>query len=92
MAPSYETPFDDLEPLAVLAAEEIARRLGITARSVRGAIARGELKASKACGLRVLAADAAAWWRAKAVVRVEPELAKRSRLTRSIAMQYSFAM
>jgi hypothetical protein len=29
---------------------------------LRRAIARGELKASRACGLRVLASDAAAWW------------------------------
>jgi hypothetical protein len=59
MAPSYETPFDDLEPFTVLHPEEVGRRLGVTARSVLRAIARGELKASRACGLRVLAADAA---------------------------------
>ncbi|HMJ34357.1 MAG TPA: hypothetical protein VK501_10605 [Baekduia sp.] len=74
MAPAYATPFDDLEPFTVLRPEEIGRRLGVTARSVRRAIARGELKASRACGLLlVLAADAAEWWTAKAVVRVEPE-------------------
>jgi excisionase family DNA binding protein len=77
MAPAYETPFDDLEPCSVLRAEEIARRLGVSARSIRRAIARGELKASRACGLRVLAADAAAWWTARVVVRVEPERSER---------------
>jgi hypothetical protein len=40
MAPSYGTPFDDLEPFAVLVPDEVARRLGVTARSVRRAIAR----------------------------------------------------
>jgi hypothetical protein len=34
MAPSYETPFDDLEPFTVPRPEEIGRRLGVTARSV----------------------------------------------------------
>jgi len=79
MAPSCETPFDDLEPFAVLRAEEVAARLGVTGRSVRRAIARGELKASRACGLRVLAADAAAWWTAGLVMRSE------SRLSRSLS-------
>jgi hypothetical protein len=73
MARACETPFDDLDPFAVLRPEEIAGHLGVTGRSVRRAIARGELKASRACGLRVLAADAAAWWKDNVVVRVEPD-------------------
>jgi hypothetical protein len=68
VAPSYETPFDDHEPFTVLRPEEIGRRLGVTARSARRAIGRGELKASRACGLRVLGEDAAGWWTAKVVV------------------------
>jgi hypothetical protein len=61
------TPFDDLDGFAVLRAQDVADRLGVGARSVRRAIARGELAASRACGLRILAADAAAWWRASSV-------------------------
>jgi len=49
------TPFDDLEPFAVLTAQAIAERLGVDPRSVRRAIARGELVASRTCGIRVLA-------------------------------------
>jgi len=56
------TPFDDLDAAAVLTAKEIADRLRVDPRSVRRAIARGDLVASRACGLRVLASDAAAWW------------------------------
>jgi len=37
----------------------------IDPRSVRRAAARGELRAGRACGLRILAADAANWWRAR---------------------------
>jgi hypothetical protein len=61
------TPFDDLDDSAVLTPKDIADRLRIDARSVRRAIARGELVASRTCGLRVLAADAAAWWRGQVV-------------------------
>jgi hypothetical protein len=61
------TPFDDLEPHDVLCAKDIADRLHVDPRSVRRAIARGELRASRACGLRVLACDAAEWWRSRAV-------------------------
>jgi len=61
------TPFDDLEPFAVLTAQAIAERLGVDPRSVRRAIARGELVASRTCGIRVLACDAAAWWQARTV-------------------------
>jgi hypothetical protein len=61
------TPFDDLEPFAVLTAQGIAARLGVDPRSVRRAIARGELPASRTCGIRVLACDAAAWWQARTV-------------------------
>src|SRR4051812_44166386 len=73
MARACETPFDDLEPFTVLRPDEIAGRLGVKGRSVRRAIARGELKASRACGLRVLTADAAAWWTENVVVPGEPE-------------------
>src|SRR4051794_11734084 len=65
------TPFDDLEAHAVLRPKEIAERPHVDARSVRRAIARGDLPASRACGLRVLAEDAAAWWRSRAVVPPE---------------------
>jgi hypothetical protein len=65
------TPFDDLDAWAVLRPQDIAERLRVDARSVRRAIASGALPASRACGLRVLAADAAAWWRAGSVA---PEL------------------
>ncbi len=61
------TPFDDLDPREVLCAKDIANRLHVDPRSVRRAIARGELPASRACGLRVLACDAAEWWRSRAV-------------------------
>ena len=57
------TPFDDLEPFAVLTAQGIAARLGVDPRFIRRAIARGELSASRTCGIRVLACDAAAWSR-----------------------------
>jgi hypothetical protein len=73
MARACETLFDDLEPFAVLRTDEIAGRLGVTGRSVRRSILRGELMASRACGLRVLAADAAAWSTENVVVRGEPE-------------------
>jgi hypothetical protein len=62
------TPFDDLEPYAVLCAKDIADRLHVDPRSVPRAIARGDLPASRACGLRVLAVDAAEWWRSRAIV------------------------
>lgn len=61
------TPFDDLEPHDVLCAKDIAERLHVDPRSVRRAIARGELRASRACGGRVLVCDAAEWWRLRAV-------------------------
>jgi hypothetical protein len=61
------TPFDDLDDSAVLTPKDIADRLRVDPRSVRRAIARGELVASRTCGLRVLAADAAAWWRGQLV-------------------------
>jgi hypothetical protein len=61
------TPFDDLDAWSVLRPQEIADRLRVDVRSVRRAIAAGALPASRACGLRVLAADAASWWRASAV-------------------------
>ncbi|MDP9385598.1 MAG: hypothetical protein M3P50_10275 [Actinomycetota bacterium] len=61
------TPFDDLELHEVLCAKDIAERLHVDPRSVRRAIARGELRASRACGLRVLVCDAAEWWRSRAV-------------------------
>ena len=76
------TPFDDLEPTAVLRPADIAERLGVDARSVRRAIGRGELAASRACGLRVLAADAAAWWAAGRVdvrSRLQPTGVERAR-------------
>src|SRR3954447_15737835 len=69
---SVKTPFDDLEPSAVLKPKDIAARLDVDARSVRRAIARGDLVASRACGIRVLAGDAAAWWRARLVVVSKP--------------------
>src|SRR4051795_5317893 len=69
---SAKTPFDDLEPSAVLKPKDIAARLDVDARSVRRAIARGELAASRTCGIRVLAGDAAAWWRAQLVVVSKP--------------------
>jgi hypothetical protein len=61
------TPFDDLDAWSVLRPQEIADRLRVDVRSVRRAIAAGALPASRACGVRVLAADAAAWWRTSAV-------------------------
>ena len=69
-----KTPFDDLDPAAVLRPQDIADRLRVDVRSVRRAIGRGELVASRTCGLRVLACDAAAWWRAR-IVRVGPAIA-----------------
>jgi Helix-turn-helix domain len=72
MTESRRTPFDDLDPLSVLTTAQVAARLGVDARSVRRAIDRGDLPASRACGLRVLTADAADWWRASAVRRAEP--------------------
>ena len=57
-----DTPLDDLEPTAVLTAE-VAGRIRVYARSVRRAVARGDLTACRACGLRILAYDAAEWWR-----------------------------
>lgn len=71
MPESRRTPFDDLDPLSVLTTAEIASRLEVDPRSVRRAIERGDLPASRACGVRVLAADAADWWRASAVRRRE---------------------
>lgn len=62
------TPFDDLDATSVLDAQEVADRLGVQARSVRRAISRGDLPASRACGLRILVADAAEWWRSRRVV------------------------
>jgi len=67
MPDHVQTPFDDLEPQAVLYVAEVAERLRVDERSVRRAIERGELRASRACGLRVLAADAAAWWSTRTV-------------------------
>jgi hypothetical protein len=67
MPDHVQTPFDDLEPQAVLYVAEIAARLRVDERSVRRAIERGELRASRACGLRVLAADAAKWWSTRTV-------------------------
>lgn len=61
------TPFDDLDDGHVLTPKDIAERLRVDPRSVRRAIDRGDLAASRACGLRVLACDAAAWWTAKTV-------------------------
>jgi hypothetical protein len=57
----------------VLRPKDIAARLGVDPRSVRRAIARGDLQASRACGLRVLVADAASWWLSHAVVPVPVE-------------------
>jgi len=53
------TPFDDLDASAVLTAVEVAQRMRVDVRSVRRAAARGELRASRACGLRILAGDLA---------------------------------
>jgi hypothetical protein len=44
------TAFDDLAESAVLTTKDIADRLRIDSRSVRRAIARGELVASRTCG------------------------------------------
>ena len=67
MSSGRATPFDDLDATAVLTAAESALRLRVDARSMRRAIGRGELPASRTCGIRVLAADAAAWWRERSV-------------------------
>ena len=67
-----DTPFDDLPPTAVLRPKDIADRMLVDPRSVRRAILRGELRASRACGIRVLAADAAEWWRSRAVAPRSP--------------------
>jgi hypothetical protein len=66
------TPFDDLEPAAVLTAMEVAER--IRGRCAVGAArgARGDLTASRACGLRILASDAAEWWRSLTVLATTP--------------------
>jgi hypothetical protein len=61
------TPFDDLDPCVALTCDEVARRLAAHPRSIRRAVARGELCASRACGIRILAGDAAEWWRAQLV-------------------------
>jgi hypothetical protein len=53
------TTFDDLDAWSVLRPQEIADRWRVDVRSVRRAIAAGVLPASRACGVRVLAADAA---------------------------------
>lgn len=66
-SPLPRTPFDDLDETAVLCAQDVADRLGVEARSVRRAINRGDLPASRACGLRILAADAADWWRSRRI-------------------------
>jgi hypothetical protein len=76
MSELHRTPFDDLDPLSVLTTADIAARLDVDARSVRRAIERGDLPASRACGLRVLAADAADWWTAAAVQRRAPARAR----------------
>jgi len=65
MSPLARTPFDDLDDFAVLTAAEVAARMRVDPRSVRRAAARGELPASRACGVRILAADAAEWWRSR---------------------------
>ena len=70
------TPFDDLEPAAVLTAVEVAERIRVDARSVRRAVARGDLTASRACGLRILARDAAEWWRSRTVPATPPPAAE----------------
>jgi hypothetical protein len=67
MTDPRRTPFDDLDPAAVLTAAEVAARIRVEAHSVRRAIRRGEMRASRTCGVRVLAADAVEWWRARAV-------------------------
>jgi len=69
------TPFDDFEPAAVLTAAEVAERIRVDARSVRRAVARGDLTASRACGLRILASDAADWWRSRIVLATPPPAA-----------------
>ena len=71
-----DTPFDDLEPAAVLTAAEVAERIRVDARSVRRAVARGDLTASRACGLRILACDAAEWWRSRTVPATPPPAAE----------------
>lgn len=67
-----DNPFDDLDPHAVLTVTEIAQRVAAHPRTVRRAVACGELIASRACGIRILASDAAAWWRAT-LVTTAPE-------------------
>jgi hypothetical protein len=71
------TPFDDLPPNTVLTCTEIAERIAAGAHSVRRAIRRGELTASRTCGIRVLAQDAATWWRTR-LISAPPETAKAS--------------
>jgi hypothetical protein len=72
MTDPRRTPFDDLDPAAVMTAAEVAARIRVEAHSVRRAIRRGELRASRTCGVRVLAADAVEWWRAQVVRPVAP--------------------
>ena len=88
------TPFDDLDASHVLTPKDIADRLRIDARSVRRAIARGELVASRTCGLRVLASDAAAWWRGRLVAAPaaeadEPSAARRVTPSRRPAKRFA---
>jgi hypothetical protein len=67
MTDPRRTLFDDLDPAAVMTAAEVAARIRVEAHSVRRATRRGELRASRTCGVRVLAADAVEWWRSQAV-------------------------
>jgi hypothetical protein len=52
--------------------KDVADRLEVDPLSVRRAISRGDLPASRGCGIRVLAGDAAAWWRARSVAPPAP--------------------
>jgi hypothetical protein len=84
MPPQLRTPFDDLDPTAVLTAAEVAARMRVDARSVRRAAARGDLSASRACGLRILASDAATWWRSHAALVHDDDAASQPQAARAI--------
>jgi hypothetical protein len=54
MSEAPKTPFDELDPHDVLTPAQVAQRVHIDARSIRRAISRGQLAASRVAGLRVL--------------------------------------
>ena len=61
--------------MKLLSVAEAAEILGVSEKSVRGAISRGELPASKVCGrIRIAKRDLRAWVEANRVTRRETSL------------------